>query len=223
VVSGTTFPPGGKSYLTPLFFRAAPFALFIALVALAHGPWATALRGVAVAALLLAFRRHYTELRLATAARAHDWLVAVAVGFAVFCAWIHLDRGWMSSGGGPGFDPTRPDGSVDWALAGLRLLGLALVVPVMEELFWRSFVMRWIDARDFLLLDAKRVTFRALVVSSALFASEHSLWLAGLVAGLGYSWVYLRSGNLWMPIVSHATTNGSLGIWILATGNWRFW
>jgi len=193
------------------------------LLALPHGAWLTAARGVAVATVLLLFWRHYTELRFATAAPVREWLVAIAVGFAVTFAWIHLDRGWMAFGGGPGFDPTRPDGTVDWTLAGLRLFGLALVVPVMEELFWRSFLMRWIDARDFLAFDVKRTSWRAFVISSALFASEHSLWLAGLVAGLGYSWVYVRSGNLWMPIVSHAITNGTLGIWILATGNWRFW
>ncbi len=197
--------------------------MFIALVALPHGPWLTALRGVVVAGLLMAFWRHYTELNVARAVPARDWLMAVAVGFAVFFAWIHLDRGWMALGSGPGFDPRRPDGTVNGTLAGLRLFGLALVVPVMEELFWRSFIMRWIDARDFLSFDVKRASWRAFAISSALFASEHSLWLAGLVAGLGYSWVYMRSANLWMPIVSHAVTNGTLGIWILATGNWRFW
>ena len=45
----------------------------------------------------------------------------------------------------------------------------------------------------------------------------------GLAAGLAYTWVYARSGNLWIPITSHAITNGTLGLWILATGNWRFW
>ncbi len=197
----------------------------------------TVVRGVAAAAVLAILWPHYTELRFAgnpyprslrgplPRAREHarEWLIAVAVGFAVFFAWIHLDRGWMTLGGGTAFDPTRADGTIDWTLAGLRLFGFALVVPVMEELFWRSFVMRWIDARDFLHVDPRRATWRAFVISSALFASEHSLWLAGLAAGLGYSWVYVRSGNLWMPIVSHAITNGTLGLWILATGNWRYW
>ena len=57
-------------YLTSIFFRAAPFALFIAFIAMPHGPWLTVVRGVAVAALLLLFWRHYTELRHAKAAPA---------------------------------------------------------------------------------------------------------------------------------------------------------
>jgi CAAX prenyl protease-like protein len=93
----------------------------------------------------------------------------------------------------------------------------------MEELFWRSFLLRWIDSRDFLSWDPRKATFLAFALSSALFASEHSLWFAGLAAGIAYTWVYIRSGNLWIPIVSHAVTNGTLGLWILATGNWRFW
>jgi CAAX prenyl protease-like protein len=203
--------------------RAAPFALFIAFIAMPHGAWLTVLRGVAVAVVLALLWRSYTELRVAPN-RLSDWLLAIAVGFAVFLAWINLDHGWMTIGeSGPGFDPRRADGSIDWALAGLRLFGLALVVPVMEELFWRSFLMRWIDKRDFLALDPKRASWRAFVISSALFATEHSLWFAGLLAGLAYAWVYVRSANLWMPIVSHAITNATLGIWILATGNWRFW
>jgi CAAX prenyl protease-like protein len=213
----------------PIFSRVAPFALFIALIAMPHGTWLTVLRGVAVAVVLAICWRSYTELHplpnpLPRQRESINWLFAIAVGFAVFFAWIQLDHGWMTFGeGGTGFDPRRPDGSIDWTLAGLRLFGLALVVPVMEELFWRSFVMRWIDQRDFLALDPKRASWRAFVISSALFATEHSLWLAGLLAGLAYAWVYVRSANLWMPIVSHAITNATLGIWILATGNWRYW
>ena len=208
---------------SPALARIAPFALFIAFVALPHGPWLTALRGVAVAGVLAFLWPRYTELRAAKAVPAREWLIAMAVGFAVFLVWIHLDHPWIAFDSGPGFDPRRADGGIDWALAGLRLFGLALVVPVMEELFWRSLVMRWIDARDFLAADPRRASWGAFVISSALFASEHALWAAGLVAGLAYSWVYKRSANLWMPIVSHTITNGTLGIWILATGNWRFW
>jgi hypothetical protein len=98
-----------------------------------------------------------------------------------------------------------------------------LVVPVMEELFWRSLVMRWIDQRDFLAADPRRATLAAFLISSGLFALEHTLWLAGLLAGLAYAWLYRRTGNLRVAIASHALTNGLLGAWILATHDWRYW
>ena len=150
-------------------------------------------------------------------------ILAVAVGAAVFFAWIHLDQSWNTFEMGRGFVPLRADGALDIPMVALRLLGLVVVVPIMEELFWRSLVMRWIDARDFLAVDPRRATATAFAISSALFALEHSQWLAGLLAGAAYAWLYMRSRNLWIPILSHAITNGLLGIWILQTGNWRFW
>ncbi|MGZ5595407.1 MAG: CAAX prenyl protease-related protein [Usitatibacter sp.] len=221
-------PPSSR----PVLARVAPFALFVALMAAqpwlermgADGRWLAVLRAGAAGALLVFFRRDYGELRKPPAATpAREWAIAVAVGIGVFAAWIHLDRPGIALDAGPGFDPGRKGGGIDWPLAMARLCSLALVVPVMEELFWRSFVMRRIAANDFLASDPRRVGAVPIVISSALFASEHALWLAGLLAGLAYAWLYRRTANLRIPIVSHAVTNGTLGIWILATGSWRFW
>ena len=181
-------------------------------------------RGLVVAALLAFYWNRYTELRAGPPVPAVHWLAALAAGAAVFGFWIAFDSGWAVIGeGGRGFVPLRPDGSLDVPLAALRLAGLALVVPVMEELFWRSFLMRWIDRRDFLSADPRAASLLAFGVSCALFAVEHSQWFAGLIAGAAYAGLYMLSRNLWVPIVSHATTNALLGFWILATGNWRFW
>jgi CAAX prenyl protease-like protein len=123
-----------------------------------------------------------------------------------------------------GFDPRSQDsGEIDWALALLRLAGLALVVPIMEELFWRSFLLRWIDNPDFLEASPSQVSLRAQVITAALFALEHQQWLAGFIAGLVYGWLYRCSGKLWVPVLAHAVTNGVLGIYILYSGEWRFW
>lgn len=104
-----------------------------------------------------------------------------------------------------------------------RLFGAVLVVPLMEELFWRSFIMRWLSAPSFLKVDPRAIGAMPLVVSSALFATEHHLWLAGLLAGLAYGWIYMRSANLWVPILAHAITNAALGAWVIRTGSWTLW
>jgi CAAX prenyl protease-like protein len=178
-----------------------------------------------VAALLLAvFWRRYVEIRGAPRLALREFLEATGVGLAVFAAWITLEAGWMTFGAaGPGFVPLDRDGRLDIPLAAARFLALAAVVPVMEELFWRSFLMRRVDGRDFLARDPRRASLAAWAATSILFASEHSLWLAGLVAGAAYGGLYVRSGNLRSPLLSHAITNGTLGLWILATGQWRFW
>ena len=51
----------------------------------------------------------------------------------------------------------------------------------------------------------------------------HTLWLAAIVAGLAYAWLYRRTGSLWIAVIAHAVTNGALGVWVVTTGNWAFW
>jgi len=93
----------------------------------------------------------------------------------------------------------------------------------MEELFWRSFVMRWIDNPRFQEILPGAVTLKALLVSSIVFGFEHNEWFAGVLAGLAYGWLYRLTGNLWAPVVSHGLTNALLGIWVLYTGAWHYW
>ncbi len=219
--------------ISPAAARIAPFALFIAFLAAApllsgwvDARWIVVARGLAVAALLALLWRHYVELHRGQAARASagDVALAVGLGAAVFVAWIGLDAPWATMGQATaGFAPVRADGGIDPWMAGLRLFGLVLAVPVMEELFWRSFLMRWIGRREFLSFDPRGTGLAAFALSSALFALEHSQWFAGLLAGAAYGWLYMRSRNLWIAIVSHATTNALLGFWILATRSWHLW
>ena len=220
------------------FPRILPFALFIVFVAVgsllpapvpvAPGEtdprWIYAARALVAGAAVLILWSKFEELRWSPGLRLSEWMLAIGSGLAVLVIWVLLDEGWVTFELSSGFDP-RQYGSeaIDWPVTVMRLLGLAVVVPVVEELFWRSFLMRWIQEQDFLRVEPARVGVRALLISSVLFALEHSQWLAGFIAGIVYGWIYLRTGRLWVPIVAHAVTNGMLGVYILATGDWRFW
>jgi hypothetical protein len=223
----------------PGFTRSLPFALFILLLAVelswstlqpiipglesVDKRWLYAIKsGLAALALIWLWPR-YGELKKLPSSLS-SWLAAVATGIIIFVLWINLTQSWALIGEmGKGFDPRQQDGQVDWLLVGIRLAGSALVVPIIEELFWRSFIMRWIDNPVFLSLEPQQVSNKGLLISSALFAVEHTQWFAGLIAGLAYGWLYRRTGNLWLSIVAHAITNGILGIWVLNTGSWQFW
>ncbi len=218
----------------PAFARVLPFGVFVAFIA-ASGTlerlgawmgmdprWWYAVRILLVGGLLAWFWRGYEELRSIAGVRALDWLLAGVVGVAVFVLWINLTFVPLVFGNSPGFDP-RTDGGIDWALAVPRLAGAVVLVPVMEELFWRSLVMRWIQDHDFLAVSPTRVGLKALCISAVLFGLEHHLWFAGVLAGLAYGWLYMRAGNLWVPILSHAVTNGLLAAWVLYTQSWEFW
>lgn len=214
----------GKS--SAAFSRCAPFALFIALLAASSfldEPWLVVARNFVVGGLLLFYWPRYVELHSAAPARFFHWLAAVACGLAVFVAWTLLDHDVIVATRSPGFAPVLADGRIDWRLALLRLAGFALVVPVMEELFWRSFLLRWLEQHDFLSFSPSRIGLRAVLITSVLFALEHNQWLAGALASIVYSALYIRSGNLWVPVAAHALTNLVLGGWIIRTGNWHFW
>jgi CAAX prenyl protease-like protein len=219
----------------PALPKALPFALYITFLLLeglvtksssASVPFDSRLiypcKVACVALLLVFFWRHYEEFAKFSL-RPQERLRSIAVGIGVFLLWISLDHGWMSFGHSAGYDPRNLSGDIDWSLALPRLLGAVVVVPVMEELFWRSFVLRWIAHPKFIDVSPARVGLRALLISSVLFGAEHTLWLAGIVAGLAYGWLYMKSNNLWAPVLAHATTNGMLGLWVLHTGQWRFW
>ncbi|MGF6274130.1 CAAX prenyl protease-like protein [Massilia sp. UYP11] len=230
-------PPAARAAEKPFLERAAwvrilPFGTYIFFIVLgdvlerigvgrAELRWLYPVQVGAVLALLAVFWRSYDELhRFALAPR--QVLAAGAAGIVVLVLWVHLDAPWMTIGSAPGYDP-RTHGQIDWLLVTIRIAGAALVVPVMEELFWRSFLMRWVERSDFMSLDPARIGFRAFVIPCLLFGFEHHLWLAGVMAGVAYGLLYMRHRKLWSPILAHAVTNGLLGVWVVHTGGWQFW
>lgn len=184
--------------------------------------WLYAVKIGAVMLMLVIFWRDYTEFRNPPPLGLAGAAVAIAAGIAVLVLWVNLNADWMIVGKPEGFNPTT-NGQIDWLLVAVRIFGAAVVVPVMEELFWRSFLLRWIVAVDFLKVDPNRITLLSLIVTVTLFGFEHNQWLAGIVAGLAYSALYVRYRTLWSPILAHAFTNGLLGGWIVITSNWTYW
>lgn len=213
--------------------RVLPFILYMAFVVLADmlarlGWEAAALRWLyplkiaVVATALFCYRRHYTELAR-PGWRPGAAAAALLTGVLVLVLWVSLNAGWMRIGHSAGFDPRTGTGALDWTLVALRIGGAALVVPLMEELFWRSFLLRWLVDADFLQVDPARLKLLAVIVTVILFGFEHDLWLAGIVAGLAYTLLYMRTGSLWWPVIAHGVTNGLLGVWIVVHAEWAYW
>jgi len=215
--------------------RIVPFAAFMLLLAVrgavpADGSWGFDARWVygatvlIVGALLAFYWREYGELVPQLRPNLRELLLAVAVGLAVYWLWVRLDAPWMRLGTPTAaFRPVDEQGNLMWPLLAVRWIGATLLVPVMEELFWRSFLMRWVDQPQFEAVPPQRVGLKAIVLSTFVFMLAHTLWLAAIVAGLAYAWLYVRTGKLWVPIVAHAVTNGALGVWVVMTGSWEFW
>lgn len=219
--------------MSPIFTRSLPFALYILFLVLENGVsnwapgfdarWLYPVKTGLVAAALLILWRHYTELKCERLPHAQI-LLSIIAGLIVLVLWVNLDARWMLLGDpGKGYIPLDAQGRIEPLLIAFRIAGAALVVPLMEELFWRSFIQRWIQRPDFMALDPAQIGMRALVIASVLFAVEHQQWFAGLLAGLAYGGLYIYTRNLWAPVLAHAITNGGLGIYVVMTGRWQFW
>ena len=215
--------------------RVWPFAVFMLLLELrgwapADGSWGIDPRWIyglsvgVVGAMLLYWRREYGELAAQQRPLWPEVRLAIGVGLAVFVLWIQLDAPWMQlAAPAAPYTPLDEQGAVIWPLVVVRWIGAALLVPVMEELFWRSFLMRWFQHETFQGVAPQQVGVRAVVLSTFVFMLAHTLWLAAIVAGLAYAWLYRRTGRLWVAVIAHAVTNGALGIWVVTTGRWAFW
>ncbi len=148
---------------------------------------------------------------------------AILAGLGVFLLWIGLD-GFYPHIGQSSFNPYQEAGGrFVCGLLAFRIIGAVLVVPVMEEVFWRSFALRFVVDRDFLALPLGVFSWYSFGVNVILFGFEHHRWLAGILAGAVYTVLLYRTKNLFVPILSHAVTNLLLAGYVICTGNWTFW
>ncbi|AGY58372.1 CAAX prenyl protease-related protein [Gloeobacter kilaueensis] len=202
-----------------------PFIVFIALTALTPlvpgGVFVIyPLKTVLAAGMLWYFRRDYSEL-----SKWHFHWLALPVGLLVTLLWVGMDGFYPKTAVAEGFNPfTTGAPGLDWLGAGIRLGGSTLVVPVMEELFWRSWLLRFlIDRDDFRRVPVGRFSGFGFCVSILLFGLEHDRWLAGILAGAIYAALVYWRKEIRTAIVAHAVTNFALGLYVIAARAWTFW
>jgi CAAX prenyl protease-like protein len=185
-----------------------------------------ALKVVAVAVAMVLGCSSWRDLRPRP-----SWAVlaaSVVLGLIVTAGWIGLERlpyPRIDLGGArQAFDPSAIDSpGLRAAFLTLRFLGLVLLVPLFEELFWRSFLLRWIIDQDFGKVPIGHVTLASAGITSALFAAAHPEWLPALLTGLAWAGLLAWSRSLTACVVSHATANLALGVYVLTTGHWELW
>ena len=211
----------------------APFVAFVVLMEaerLSGAPagWFYPLRFCAVLAVILASSRGVLAFRPSA-----PW-GSVAVGIAVFAIWIAPDLlfgpGYRHS---PIFENPAMGSAASSAPAGfqrnivfliVRTLGCTALVPVLEELFWRGWLMRRLIEPDFQSVKIGAYAPFAFWAVALLFASEHGpYWEVGLIAGVAYNWWCVRTRNLADCILAHAVTNGLLSAYVLYAGQWQYW
>ena len=235
-----------------IFRYAAPFATWIALqTALPAAAWAYAVRSAATA-LVGIFCLWRGGSRSCATATESDKIAAspnsehlgeaalsplrllggLLVGILVTVLWIVPEispfyRTWfcwpLGSLPAASTAPSPYDPAVcGWTLTIAKLVGSAFVIAPVEEVFFRSFLYRWLQKRDFRAVPLSRFDLSAFLWMVFLFTLEHDRPLAAALAGAAYGFAAIRFG-LASAIVAHVTTNLLLALHVIFSGAWAFW
>jgi CAAX prenyl protease-like protein len=106
---------------------------------------------------------------------------------------------------------------------GTRILVSTLVVPVIEEVFYRSFLYRYVEKPDFLTVPMKYFGWTPFLLTAGIFGFAHNEWLAGILCAFAYQGLVIWKERLGDAMTAHAVTNFLLGNWVVWKGAWHFW
>jgi exosortase E/protease (VPEID-CTERM system) len=155
-----------------------------------------------------------------------DWRISwrgPAAGFVVFVLWVIAARFLVvPSSMPPELVAMSPALRALWIA--VRVAAAVITVPIAEELAYRGYLLRRLEASDFESVRFAAVGGRALLLSALIFGLGHgAMWLPGVAAGGIYGLTVIRSGRLGEAVVAHATTNGLLAAVVLLWDQWQLW
>jgi len=217
-----------KILASPILVRVVPFALFAGLTLLqgrlgdSSQYWLYALKTVLGAWMLWVVRPCVEEMHWA-----FSW-EAVLAGVLVFLAWVGLEGHYRLLLGRPPetFNPLRSYGAGSapaFLFIGIRTLGSSLVVPPLEEVFYRSFLYRYLIQSEFREVSLGRLEWVPFLITGLVFGLNHYEWLPGILCALIYQGLVCRKGRLGDAITAHAITNFLLAIWVIVRHAYYFW
>jgi len=223
------------------FYRYLPFAVFMAFIGLDEllrflaGKgflvltettlyYLYPLKALVVGWLIFNFRRHYSEIKLQDLKNIPETIVVILTGMLVFVLWINMDWVITASGSPHGFNPLLlPEGGIRISMTFFRVAGAVIVVPIMEELFWRSYLIRYLVGSDIEKVAIGTFTWFSFLATVILFGLEHHFIFAGMMAGVIYNIILYKTRSLAQCILAHAVTNLVLAVYVILTNKWYFW
>ena len=211
----------------------APFAAFMVFLGLSSRV-AVGLRTYSLLWLVMVGAVLWAFSRAAISWKAPNWVKSGVLGIAVFLLWIAPDllfpdwrEHWLITNGitGKAEGSAPPEGWHDPLVLALRTMRAVILVPIVEELFWRGWLPRWIDnMNDFWKVPLGSYSRLAFWATAVLFALEHgAMWDVGLMAGVAYNWWMMKTRSLGDLILTHAVTNACLSGYVMIQGKWQYW
>ncbi|CAG7856780.1 hypothetical protein MCAMS1_01398 [biofilm metagenome] len=200
--------------LLPLLVQLAAMLVFAAFSS--GFDWLYPVRISLVAAVLWHYRSLYRTLSWSW-----DWQ-ALAIGLIVFMIWMLLEK---NNSNGAHLVKGLEELPKAWAAVWLcfRVIGSSLVIPIVEELAFRGYLIRKLIAKDFEQIPIGQFSLLSFIVSSLLFGLLHDRWLAGILAGMAYAAALYRRKQIGDAVAAHITTNALIAFTVLTQEQWGLW
>jgi len=237
-----------RAVQSPTLVRVLPFGIFLALTyfqgqfGASSLYWFYAAKTVVCGWMVWTLRPRIEEMKWKFS------LEAVLVGAGVLVMWVGIDAWYPHMGAvmdryinpffsrlgfnaGAATPPTiwnphvvfGENSALAWFFIVTRVLGSTLVVPPLEEVFYRSYLYRYIARPNFQSASLRVFLWGPFVITALLFGFTHNQWLAGILCGFAFQGLVLWKGRLDDAIAAHAITNFLLGLWVIWKGAWQFW
>ncbi|MFI5385241.1 MAG: CAAX prenyl protease-related protein [Fimbriimonadales bacterium] len=153
--------------------------------------------------------------------------LATAVGLLLFLVWVGVERAivYPHLGNRSSYNPWAMiyGQGLRSAFLAARFFGLVLLVPFMEELFWRSFGLRYATQTDFKALPIGKFSRTGALLTCAVFALSHPEWAPALIFAAAMTILVWKTKSIFACIVAHAVTNLALGVYVVTQGVWTLW
>ncbi|MCD1627374.1 exosortase E/protease, VPEID-CTERM system [Seohaeicola saemankumensis] len=195
-----TRPPVAPVKDDPLAAQILPFVAFMLAGILTQALIPVPSLGYPLIVLVLGlatwtFRHHYRSL---------PWSLdplSIGAGVVVGLGWVVLAQTGTAEASSLAQDLAllSPALLAFWII--MRLTGTILLVPLVEEMFFRGYILARLDRGGMLW----RII--AVVFSSLLFAALHGRWVVAGIAGVIFALVMLRRGRVSDAVIAHMTAN----------------
>jgi exosortase E/protease (VPEID-CTERM system) len=148
-------------------------------------------------------------------------LTPVALGVLVFAVWIGLAPGGSGGETREALATAGPLRAAAWIA--LRVIGSVVLVPIVEELAFRGYLLRRAQSIDFTRVPLDRMHLPGILLSSVAFGMLHQMVVAGTVAGVLFGFAQLRRGRIADAVIAHVVANALVAIAVLGFGRWDLW
>jgi CAAX prenyl protease-like protein len=151
-------------------------------------------------------------------------ILTIFIGIFIFILWVGLEGRYpLFFGSNIHYDPTIFGSTLMMVLIFLRFFGSVLVAPLIEELFMRSFLMRYIIRPNWEDVPIGAYSFESFAIVTLIFGFSHYRWLPGIITAILLNLLLYRKKNIVPCILAHGIANLLLLIYVVNTTSWFFY